>query len=303
MLVTMKEILDAARKGNYCVPAPNYGDALELKAAIDAAEESKSPLILDIGFFGGSLDEFIQLCKASREAAERASVPVAINLDHGGSFEHIVQAIYYGCTSVMIDRSAEPYESNVAQTKEIVRIAHACGVSVESEIGHVANNVEEAAPAEEGEGSGGEDKEVVRTKVETEEEKRKFYTNPEEAVKFVEETGVDCLAVAIGTVHGFYPEGFKPSLDFELLQELAAKVPVPLVVHGGSGTGEELLSKAAKLGVNKLNVGHDLGKAKAEALNAAFAAGDPDPIGKAYEGFKNELKDYMRFLGSKGQAA
>ena len=185
MLVTMKEILDAAKAGNYCVPAPNYGDALELKACIDAAEESKSPVILDIGFFGCTLEDFIQLAKASRVAAEMASVPVAINLDHGGSFEHIVQAIHYGCTSVMIDRSSLSYEENRDQTAEIVRIAHACGCSVESELGHVANNEEKRPEGaeEQGEGGGGEDKEVVRTLVTTEEEKRKFYTNPEQAVK------------------------------------------------------------------------------------------------------------------------
>ena len=298
MLVTMKEILDAAKAGNYCVPAPNYMDELDVKSCIEAAEESEAPLILDISRMAGSpLDEFVSLLRASVERAKKTWVPVAINLDHGGSFEHIVQAIHYGCTSVMIDRSSLPYEDNVRETAEIVRIAHACGCSVESELGHVGNNVQEG-PSPEGMG---EDEEVVRHGVESEEEKRKFYTNPEEAVKFVEETGVDCLAVAVGTVHGLYPEGFKPSLDFDLLKELGEKVKVPLVLHGGSGTGEELLNKASQLGANKLNVGSDLFKAKAIGKAEAAKEGkDPTAAGQA--AYKAELKEYMRFLGAKGKA-
>lgn len=296
MLVTMIPILQAAKQGGYCVAAPNYADAGELKACIDAAEELNAPLILDIGRImdNAVLQNFKNLAYISVEMAKEAKVPVALNLDHGGSFEHIVQALHCGCTSVMCDRSGDPYEKNVAEVKEIVRIAHAVGASVEAELGHVGVNGEP--------GDFGEDKEVARTAIETEEDKRKYYTDPEEAVRYVEETGVDCLAVAVGTVHGLYPEGFKPSLDFELLEEISNKVSVPLVLHGGSGTGEELLRRAAKTGACKLNVGSDLVKAKADALKKACAEGDPDPLKTALAAFKEELKRYMIVLGCDGKA-
>ncbi len=290
MLVPMKEIVDAAREGHYCVPAPNYMDVSQLYAAAAAAEQANSPLILDIGRFGGSpRDLFIDLCQVSRNVAERISVPTAINLDHGEDFEYIVQAIYDGCTSVMADRSSLPFEENVEQVSEIVRIAHAVGVSVESELGHVGTNEDEEA-------LGG-----LQHHVETEEEKRAMYTNPEQAIEYVERTGVDCLAVAVGTVHGFYPEGFVPSVDFELLAELREKVSVPLVIHGGSGSGDEILAGMAPY-ASKLNVGHDLFKAYSDGIAAAVASGEGDPVEAGSAAYTAELVHYMEVLQSAGKA-
>lgn len=290
MLVTMKEIVDAAREGRYCVPAPNYNDVTQLYAAADAAVQARSPLILDIGRMFATEDRalFQELACASRSVAERIDVPCAINLDHGSAYEHIVQAMFDGCTSVMADRSSLPFEENVAQVAEIVRIAHAVGVSVESELGHVGTNEDEEA-------LGG-----LQHHVETDEEKRALYTNPEEAVRYVEETGVDCLAVAVGTVHGFYPEGFVPSVDFELLAELREKVPVPLVIHGGSGSGDEILKGMAPY-ASKLNVGHDLFKAFGDGIAAAVESGE-DPVVAGSRAYTAELVHYMEVLGSANKA-
>ncbi len=302
MLVTMKEIVEAARKGGYCVPAPNYANELDMAKCIEAAEELRSPLILDIGH-RGDLDSFISLAAASRERAIRATVPVCINLDHGSKWEYIVQAIHYGCTSVMIDRSSYPYAENAAMTAEMVKIAHACGVSVEAEIGHVGQNVQQDGQGNANSLSDLEAADAGKRDFSTEEQKRKFYTNPEEAVKFVEETGVDCLAVAVGTVHGLYPAGFTPSIDFDLLKELSEKVSVPLVIHGGSGTPEHMMARFGEFGVGKMNVASDIFKAKAIALNEAVKNGSKDPVGEAENAYKEELKRFMRVLGSAGKAA
>lgn len=290
MLVTMKEIVDRADAEGYCVPAPNYQHVMMMYKAIEAAEECNSPLILDIGRHGldaESRRKFQDLCSASRKAAEAASVPVCINLDHGGEYDLIVQCMADGLTSVMVDRSYLPYEENVAQVKELAKVAHALGISVEAELGHVGNNVGGGNPN--------------NTEIRTEEDKRKFYTNPEQAVEYVKETGVDCLAVAVGTVHGLYPEGFKPSVDFDLLAELFEKVPVPLVIHGGSGSGDAILSKLGPY-ASKLNVASDIFKAFRVAEAEAVKSGEGDAFQAGLNGYKEELKHYIRILGAEGKA-
>lgn len=305
MLVTMKPILEAAREGHYCVPAPNYGNAIELKMCIEAAEEMNAPLILDIGH-RGNYKEFSDLCAASVKMAKEAKVPVAINLDHGSAFEFIVQAMYGGCSSVMVDRSWMSYEDNVKEVSEIVRIAHAIGLSVEAELGHVGVNPTEEELANGTKAAENTDitKGVTRHAYITEEDKRATFTKVEDAVRYVKDTGVDCLAVAVGTVHGLYPKGIEPSIDYDLLAELREAVPVPLVLHGGSGTGAERLAKASQIGACKLNVGSDLQRAGREAVAAAVEAGKtPTEITKAhYEGYKAELMRYMDFCGAKGKA-
>ena len=292
MLVTMKEIVDVADKEGYCVPAPNYQHVMMMYKAVEAAEEANSPLILDIGRHGldaESRRKFIDLCSASRAAAEAASVPVCINLDHGGEYDLIVQCMFDGLTSVMVDRSYLSYEENVAQVAELTKVAHALGISVEAELGHVGNNVVEGV-----ENTG------HNAAITSEEDKRKFYTNPDQAVDYVAATGIDCLAVAVGTVHGAYPAGFEPSIDFELLAELFEKVPVPLVLHGGSGTGDEILSKLGPY-ASKLNVGTDLFRAWAEGVADASAKGG-DPAAEGTERYVAVLKHYMEVLGSAGKA-
>ena len=289
MLVPMKDILVAAQKGKYAVTAPNVNNEDTVRAALEAAVECRSAMILNIGYgansmqydhkvghlVGENFDEVPELMmffgKVCRELAQQVNVPVAINLDHGAKYEHAIWAIRAGYTSIMIDRSMLPFEENIAQVSELVKIAHAVNVSVEAELGHV------------GWGS------------EYDNEKEDFLTNPEQAAEFVSRTGCDALAVAIGTAHGEYKG--TPHLDFDRLEEIRKVVDVPLVLHGGSGTGMENLARAAKGGICKVNVGTALYKAGAKAWNDA----ECDYAGNGYElikkGYKDCLKTYMEVLG------
>lgn len=282
MLITMKEMLVEAQKKGYAVPAPNVWNESSVRAALLAAEESKSPVILDCSFMERSYGE-----KAAKVMYEQmlytipwskdATIPVAINLDHGMQYHHAVTAVRAGFTSIMVDRSSLPFAENVRQVKELVDIAHAVGVSVEAELGHV------------GEG-------------ETYDAKSNL-TDPEEAVKYVELTGVDCLAVAVGTAHGAYSG--TPYIDFERLEEIRRSVSIPLVMHGGSGTGDDNLYKAARSGICKVNLYTDLVTAGMEAIRKLDLGSSNDfsfVEDAAYEGYKEKLKHYMALFGSAGQA-
>ena len=215
-----------------------------------------------------------------QEMAMKAKVPVAMCQDHGATYEEAMWAIRAGFTDVMVDRSTLPYEENVEKVREIIKVAHAVGVGVEAELGHVgmANNYEH-------DGSHG-------------------LTVPEEAVRFVEETGVDALAVAIGTAHGTY-KGV-PTLHFELLEDLRKKVGVPLVLHGGSGTGDDNLHRACASGICKLNISnYDLKKGAISALTSQedlMGMGAYRMYAKLAEGYKNALLHYIDVCGSAGKA-
>lgn len=276
MLVTMKEILDKAKEGKYAVAAPNVDNEHNLRACIAAAEELNSPIIIGMPIHSNPDPEYFG--RIMQDLARRATVPVALNLDHGKNFEDCVMGIRAGFTSIMVDRSQLSFEDNVAQTKELVKIAHAVNVSVEAELGHVGGGQEYAVDG------------------------YKELTNPDDAVKFVEETGVDCLAVAIGTAHGFYKG--EPYIRFELLEELAEKVPVPLVLHGGSGTGDENLSKAAKLGICKVNLSIDLRQSAIDELNNTDLSGYNIYGFYNYlaKGYKDKLQHYIKVLGSENKA-
>ncbi len=274
MLVTMKEILDAARAGGYGVTAPNINNEDTARAAIEAAVENKSPMILDIGFKANQdIVFFGRMCEA---LSKEASVPIAINQDHGGEYAHAIWAIRAGYTSIMVDRSTLPYEENVAQVAELVKVAHAVNVSVEAELGHVGQGVQYDI-----------DRDAA-------------LTNPDQAADYVEKTGVDCLAVAIGTAHGEYKG--TPYLDFPLLHKIFDIVKVPLVLHGGSGTGDDNLAKATREGISKVNLATDLYKAGAKAWN------DEDCVhaGPGYKliktGYKDKLVHYMKLFNQCGKA-
>ena len=271
MLTTMKEILVRAKELGYGVAAPNVDNEHNLRACIEAAEEQNAPLILGVTFTANP-----DICYFGRIATDlciRARVPIAINLDHGASFEQAIWAIRAGFTSVMVDRSTLPYAENVAQVKEIVHIAHAVNVSVEAELGHVGVGENYAVDRE------------------------ASMTNPDQARQFVKETGVDCLAVAIGSAHGVY-RGV-PRLDFDRLDAIKAKVDVPLVLHGGSGTGDENLSKATANGICKVNLSNDLRRSSVEALNAVDLSGNA--VYGMYtllgNGYKAKLVHYMSVFG------
>lgn len=293
MLVSMKTILDKAKEGGYGVAAPNAFNMETVRVCFEAARELKAPIIID-GAENHGIESIAALTKYY--SGLFPDVEVALNLDHGSTFEAAIRAIRTGYTSVMVDRSQLPFEENVARTKEIVRIAHAIGVSVEAELGHV------------GQGS------------EYEQTRDAGLTKPEEAVEFVKQTGVDMLAVAIGTSHGTYKG--TPHLDFDLLKELTESVDVPLVLHGGSGTGDDNLKKAVEMGIQKVNLFTDLSNAGLEstmdfienggALNRTMVNFENGKVEKmkvtmlnAYmigsEGYKKKLMYYMRLFGSEGK--
>ncbi len=271
MLVSMKEILVRASKENYAVAAPNVCTELDARASIEVAEEINSPLILDVGYKANP--DIVFFGHMLRQLCIQSSVPVAINLDHGGSYQQCVHAIQAGFTSVMIDRSAESFEKNVTDTAEVVKFAHAVGVSVEAELGHVG----QASNAE------------VDTK--------SHLTEPEVAKDFIEKTDVDMLAVAIGTAHGAYPKGFVAKLDHERLAAIKAAVgqDFPLVLHGSSGTPEDELKQVCAHGINKVNIANDLCNAITALLNERHLEGQSayEVWGCIQQAFKDKLRHVM----------
>ena len=282
MYVTMKSILDVANRDNYGVMAVNSINMEMARAVIEAAEEMHSPIIVQVGM--GQMRRLAhpeEMVPIFKELANRVNVPVALNLDHGPSLEAVNLGLHYGFTNVMIDASSLPYEENVKRSRIVADLAHACGVSVEAELGHVGQ-------ADQGDGRTSD-----------------MYTNVEQAVDFVKRTGVDALAVAIGTAHGKYPEGYVPVLDFERLAELKAALKMPLVLHGGSGSGEENLRKAVAGGINKINVATDAQAAAANAIKKAWAENpnltylDVEEIAEA--AIKQFVKDYTVVIGSAGR--
>lgn len=236
MLVTLKTILETAQKHKFAVPAFNTSSNMILTGVIEECVKQKSPVIIaihpdELSFVG---DSFI---KAVIDEANKAPVPVCIHLDHGGSFEQAMHAIACGYTSVMIDASRMPLEDNIAVTRKVAEAAHAAGVSVEAELGTIGTM---------GIGDSGDNADQI------------IYTDPDTAVKFVEATGIDALAVAIGTRHGLYPSSLKPKLRLDLLKQITDKVSVPLVLHGGSDNPDEEIAAAAKSGVCKINISSDI---------------------------------------------
>lgn len=233
MLVTLKEILSESVAKNYAVPALNGHDFYTAQGCLLACEQMNRPLILLYAAdftFPADFRQDVHM-RMLLEMARSSKIPVCVMVDHAGSYELCMQAIHYGCGGVMIDGSELPFEENVALVKKVVDAAHACGVSVEAEIGHVGGY--EGTP----------DEGIA---------KPQFYTKPEEAEKFVELTGVDALAIAFGSNHGPY-QG-TPHLDIPRLKEIRDRIgPMPLVMHGGSGLPDEEFSKAVAGGINKIN--------------------------------------------------
>lgn len=272
MLVPMKVILEKAKKEGYGVVAPNALNEDTARVCIEAATELNAPIIIDVGYLVHP--KIKMLAHIISEYARQAPVPVALNLDHGRQFSHAISAIQAGFTSIMIDRSNLPFEQNVKEVSEIVKIAHSVGIDVEAELGHVGTGSEYSKDRNSG------------------------LTNPEEARDYVEKTGVDFLAVAIGTAHGTYKG--TPYLDFDRLAEIRKKVEIPLVLHGGSGTGDDNLLKAVSLGISKINIATDLFDAGRKNIKT------DSPLHFIYyevnEGYKNKLMYYMNLFGQVGKA-
>ena len=225
MLVTMKEILEDAKNRKYAVGAFNVPNLESVQAVIAAAEELKLPVILQHAEVHENLISMQEIGPIMLDYAKRASVPVCVHLDHGASFDLCIQAIRLGFTSIMYDASAKSYEENLEETKEIVKIAHAAGVSVEAELGHIFTS---AVGGGEGRGAvGAEDFTSLDD----------CYTDPVTAKKFVEATHVDALAISFGTTHGVYLT--EPKLDLNRITEIKKQIDIPFVMHGGSGVSDE----------------------------------------------------------------
>ena len=250
MLASLKEVLVKAREKNQAVAAFNVPNLEMVRAAIQAAEERNISVILQHAEGHGSLITLKEIGPIMIQYAERSTVPVVVHLDHGKSFEAIMQAMKLGFTSVMIDASDLPFEENVARTQEVVKAAHSLGVSVEAELGHVFTSSLGG-----GEGRAPDDDQIGDTDI---------YTDPMQAKEFVDATNVDCLAVAFGTVHGIYLK--EPRLDLQRVQEIYEEVKIPLVMHGGSGVHAEDYQAAIKNGITKINYYTYANQAGAAAL-------------------------------------
>ena len=232
MIVTLNDILPAAQAGHYAVGLFNTTDSDMLEAAISAAEEIRSPIVIGTAEILLPYGELSLIAPSVIAAAKRASVPVVVHYDHGLTFDRCMEALKLGFSSIMFDGSAGDADENLAATREIVKIAHSFGASVEGEIGHVGN-------ADAGDG-----------------ETDDMYTSPEEAMSFVKATGVDALAVAIGTAHGAYKT--KPRLDIKRLADIHAAIDTPLVLHGGSGLSDDDFRNTIANGIAKVNIFTDL---------------------------------------------
>ncbi len=298
-LVTSKEMFRKAYEGQYAVGAFNVNNMEIIQGIVDAAKEENAPLILQVSAGARKYAKHVYLMKLVEAAIEDTGLPICLHLDHGEDFEICKSCIDGGFTSVMIDGSKHPFEENIAVTKRVVEYAHERGIVVEAELGKLA---------------GVEDAVNVSAKDAT-------YTDPDQAVEFVERTGVDSLAIAIGTSHGAYKFKGEPKLDFERLEKITRLLPgFPLVLHGAStvlpefvelcnkyggsvagaqGVPEDMLLRAGKLGVCKINIDTDLRLAMTASVRKHFAEnpGDFDPrqyLKPAREAIKNMVKHKMK---------
>lgn len=282
-LVPLRTLLDAAQKGNYAVGAFNCNNMEIVQAIVEAADELRSPVIMQASQGAIKYAGLHYVVGLARLAAEAATVPVALHLDHGTDYNTVVACIRAGFTSVMFDGSQWPKEENIARTEEIVKIARAVGVSVEGEIGKIG---------------GVEDDIVV-------EERDAMLTPVEDAIEFYEATGVDALAMAFGTAHGHYK--LPPKLALDRIEEVHKRTGAYLVMHGGSGVPESDVKAGIQLGIRKINIDTELREAFLGEVRAQLAS-KPDEIdprkilGPAKNVLKEKVKTKMALFGSAGKA-
>lgn len=282
-LVSMNAFLPQAKAKRFAVGQFNMNNLEFAQAAVEAAILEKSPFIY--GVSEGALRymgmEFtVAMAKA---AAKKSGLPIALHLDHGSSFEVAMQCIRAGFSSVMFDGSHYPFEENVRMTKEIVKAAHAMGVSVEGELGTIGG-VEDDLNVDEADAT---------------------LADPEEAIRFYEETQVDCLAIAVGTAHGMYAG--EPNIRFDIIDEVSKAIPVPIVLHGGSGVPDEAIRKAIDLGAGKINVNTEnqvvCTEAIREVLNNDSSVIDPRKyLTPGRDAMIEVIRSKMRLFGSSNQA-
>ena len=280
MLVNLNEILLDAQKNKYAVGLFNTTDSDALAAAIEAAEEMRSPIILGTAEVLLQYGELQLIGPGMVNMAKNASVPVAVHYDHGLTFDRCMEALKVGFTSVMYDCSTDSYEENIKKVKEMADIAHSYGATIEGELGHVGDNV----------GSLEGDSHM--------EDPSKFYTDPLKAKEFVEATNIDALAIAIGTAHGTYT--CKPKLDIERLKQIRGTIDTPLVLHGGSGLSQEDFKNCIENGITKVNIFTDLYVAGKKAM--IECSGDyHDTRVEKVKAIKEVVKNKIMLFGSNGK--
>ena len=277
MLVNSKKVFQKAQEGRYAVPSANVLDMESIKNHVSLAERLGLPLIVAVAecHLGDSISLEDAALVGKKYAAE-ASVPVVLHLDHGESFETCKKAIDLGFTSVMIDASMKSFEENVATTRKVVEYAHERGVTVEAEIGHVASNFDE------------NDTETM-------------YTTAAEASEFAKQSGCDSLAISIGTAHGVYKAKAIPEISFDSLAAIRSATDVPLVLHGGSGSGDDNLSRCAKEGICKVNIYTDLYLAAMKSLEDGDSSDYFRVLGNLKAGMNECLEHYYKVFGTKAQ--
>lgn len=282
-LVSMNEFLPQAKAGKYAVGQFNMNNLEFAQAITEAAMEEKSPFIFGVSegalkYMG--MEYTVAIAKA---AAKQSGLPIALHLDHGSSFEVAMACIRAGFSSVMFDGSHYPFEENIRLTKEVVKAAHAMGVSVEGELGTIGG-VEDDISVDEASAQ---------------------LAKPDEAIRFYEETGVDCLAIAVGTAHGMYSA--EPNIRHDIIEEVTKAIPVPVVLHGGSGVPEEMIKRAIQAGVGKINVNTENQVACTEAIREVLSkdAKVYDPrkyLGPGRKAMVEVVRSKIQLFGSNNKA-
>ncbi len=281
-LVPMTEFLPRAKAEGFAVGQFNMNNLEFTKAITEAAMEEQSPFIFGVSEGAMKYMGLEYTVAMARVAAEESGLPIALHLDHGSSFEVVMKCIRAGFTSVMFDGSHLPLEENIRITKKVVEAAHAVGVSVEGELGTIGGVEDDLSVDEED----------------------AMLAKPEEAIRFWRETGVDCLAIAVGTAHGMYKG--EPRIRFEIIEEVASQIDVPIVLHGGSGVPDEAIRRAISLGVGKINVNTENQVAMTRTVREIFARDEKvyDPrkyLGPAKEAMKEVVRAKIRLFGSNGK--
>lgn len=272
MLLNMEQLLKVAKDNHFAVGAFNVADSNFLRVVVEAAEENNSPAIIavhptELDFTKDSFFSYVL------DRIKSSKVPFVLHMDHGDTLENILRAIHCGFSSVMIDGSLLPFEDNIKLTKSIVDICSLLNVSVEGELGTIGNT---GTTIEGG---------VSEIK----------YVDPDEVEEFISRTGVDTLAVAIGTAHGIYPKNVKPKLQMSLLEEIVSRVETPLVLHGGSANPDEEIARAVEIGIQKVNISSDYKYAfykKCRQILAETELWDPNGI---YPECIEEAKKVVKF--------
>ncbi len=285
MLVNMNQMLSVAQEHRFAVGAYNVSESNLFRTVVEAAEENDAPAIIAVHptELDYCKDDFVKYMIAR---ISNSPVPFVLHLDHGDSLASIMRAVHDGFSSVMIDGSLLPFEGNIEKTAEVVRLCHMLGVSVEGELGTI--------------GDTGTTIEGGMTEVK--------YTDPQDAKTFVEKTGVDSLAIAIGTCHGLYPKGVTPKLRIDILEQIKDAVDIPLVLHGGSGNPDAEIAAAVRIGIQKVNISSDYKSAffsKAREILAQPNSGwDPNNLFPAcIDAGKQVVAQKMELFNSTGKAA